>query len=61
MEEASAGVLREIIKGSYPGDSANLTDRESFEKIKFAYNTCIDEDSLKQLKVAPLTKQLNKL
>ncbi|KAK0633891.1 hypothetical protein B0T14DRAFT_599069 [Immersiella caudata] len=61
MDEASAGVLREIIEGPYPGDSGNSADRESFERMKLAYDTCMDEDGLEELGVTPLTKRLNDL
>ena len=69
MEAASAGVLRAIIEGVYPGDSgnshvpslSNSPDRESFEMLKLAYNTCMDEDGLKELGVSPIINLLHGL
>jgi len=62
MEEESAGVLRAIVEGPYPGDSVHsLVDQDNFETMQLAYNTCMDENELKKLGVAPITNLLDEL
>ncbi|KIW66438.1 hypothetical protein PV04_05773 [Phialophora macrospora] len=72
MSENSQTLLRHILEAPYPGDSAHSyfsprrldsagssADKENFDKLQAAYDACLDEDTLKELGIAPLLDVLN--
>ena len=69
IEGENNEMLRAIVEGLYPTDfsaprlgSGELSaDQENFEKIKLAYNACMDEDGLEKLGIAPITDLVNQL
>ncbi|KAK5267642.1 hypothetical protein LTR96_006970 [Exophiala xenobiotica] len=72
MSEASQMLLRHILEAPYPDSSVptdvspqldTLTasvDQENFDKLKAAYNACLDEDTIKGRGVEPLINMLNR-
>ncbi|KIW95732.1 uncharacterized protein Z519_04317 [Cladophialophora bantiana CBS 173.52] len=72
MAENSQMLLRHILEAPYPGSSAHSyfspavldsatgsVDKQNFDKLKAAYDACLDEDTIKKLGVAPLVEILN--
>ncbi|KIW32984.1 uncharacterized protein PV07_04489 [Cladophialophora immunda] len=72
MAENSQMLLRHILEAPYPGLSAHSyfspaaldgatgsVDKENFDKLKAAYDACLDEDTIKKLGVAPLVEIVN--
>ncbi|KAJ9000383.1 hypothetical protein HRR94_004961 [Exophiala dermatitidis] len=72
MAESSEMLLRHILEAPYPGDSkhssfspaqldsnSNSVDKENFDKLKAAYDACLDEDTIRKIGVAPLMEILN--
>jgi endothelin-converting enzyme len=74
MAENSQLLLRHILEAPYPKSSQHsffspmqLTavkksaDEENFDKLKAAYDACLDEDAIKKLGAAPLAQILNQV
>ncbi|KIX02232.1 uncharacterized protein Z518_08171 [Rhinocladiella mackenziei CBS 650.93] len=53
MSETSEMLLRHILEAPYP------PDEENFDKLKAAYDACLDEDTITAMGVAPLMEILN--
>jgi endothelin-converting enzyme len=67
MSETSQTLLRHILEAPYPDSSKHSSfspaqlaitessiDKENFEKLKTAYNACMDEDTIKKAGATPL-------
>jgi endothelin-converting enzyme len=67
MSETSQTLLRHILEAKYPEESKHSSfspaqlaitessiDRENFEKLKTAYDACMDEDTIKKVGATPL-------
>lgn len=72
MNERNTQVLQHVIEGAYPEDSShssysprslqeedNSIDKENFNKIKDAYDACMNEDAITKLGADPLIKLLD--
>lgn len=65
MSESSQMLLRHILEAPYPKSASHQesssasVDEENFDKLKAAYDACLDEDTIKQVGVAPLMEILN--
>ncbi|KAF6826254.1 endothelin-converting enzyme [Colletotrichum plurivorum] len=74
MSENSEMLLRHILEAPYPKDSKHSSfsplrllsedkdsDEENFEKMKAAYDACLDEDKIKSVGLEPLTQVLDQI
>jgi endothelin-converting enzyme len=74
MSENSQMLLRHILEAPYPDDSehsyfspmqlqtvAKSADEENFDKMKAAYNTCLNEDKIKNIGAEPLLHVLDEV
>lgn len=74
MSEASESLLRHILEAPYPDTSEHSTfspaqlvetassvDKENFKKLKTAYDSCQDEDSIKKEGIKPLLAILKEI
>jgi len=74
VNDKNTELLRAVIEGGYPRDSAhshfsprNLhpgmasVDEENFNKMKLAYSACMDEDGLKKAGLAPIRNLVGRL
>jgi endothelin-converting enzyme len=66
MNDASRKIIQEILEGSYIDNSTAIGSnkaarRENFEKLKTAYSSCMDEESIKQAGTTPLRNLLDEL
>ncbi len=66
--------IRKILEGSYPETSAHsafsprnlevspsVTDRENFNKLKAAYNACMDVDTITKRGISPIVQVIDEL
>ncbi|KAF2670943.1 zincin [Microthyrium microscopicum] len=64
MSDTNRNILHSILTNPYPvnsslsGDKLKY-DKANFDKMKAAYDTCMNEDKIKEYGVAPLVKILN--
>ena len=63
MSDTIKDTLHSLLDGTYPSNTTltgqNLTfDQQNFEKMKAAYNTCMNEEAIKTYGVAPVVKLL---
>ncbi|KAK0648606.1 hypothetical protein B0T16DRAFT_444608 [Cercophora newfieldiana] len=74
MSENSQLLLRHILEAPYPKSSkhsffspmqlaatSHSADEDNFEKLTAAYKACLDEDTIKDLGIAPLTDIVGKI
>jgi len=74
MSEKSQMLLRHILEEPYPRDSdhsyfspmrlqtmSKSADEENFDKMRSAYDACLDEDEIKNIGVEPLLRVLEKI
>ncbi|KAF2819217.1 zincin [Ophiobolus disseminans] len=69
MSETTQRLLRHILEAPYPKDSQQsfislekkFADQENFDKMKAAYDTCLDEDQIKNIGAAPLLQFLDEI
>ncbi|KAH7087462.1 hypothetical protein FB567DRAFT_442117 [Paraphoma chrysanthemicola] len=74
MSEQSELLLRHILEAPYPKDSQHSyfspmrlmatkksADEENFDKMKAAYDACLDEDEIKEKGAEPLVKVLDEI
>lgn len=74
MAESSETMLRHILEAPYPGSSKHSSfspaqlvetlssaDQDNFNKLKAAYQACIDEDTIKDKGVKPLNDILHEV
>ncbi|KAI9166288.1 endothelin-converting enzyme [Paramyrothecium foliicola] len=61
MVENSQLLLRHILEAPYSGLSMAGVDRENFDKLKSAYDACLDETAIKESGLAPLKQILDEL
>ncbi|KAK5019059.1 hypothetical protein LTR16_000941 [Cryomyces antarcticus] len=74
MSESSQTLLRHILEAPYPNSSVNSyfspmqlehrshhVDEKNFDKLKAAYDACLDEDAIKKAGVDPLTEILDQI
>ena len=72
MAESSETLLRHILEAPYPESSKHSSfppaqlietlssaDQDNFEKLKSAYDACVDEDTIKTRGVKPLAEILH--
>src|ERR1700712_2549237 len=64
MQDVNRNLLHGILDGAYAENStftgANRTlDKANFDKMKTAYNACMNEDAIKAYGVTPLRKILD--
>ncbi|CAK7263683.1 hypothetical protein SEPCBS119000_000607 [Sporothrix epigloea] len=74
MSDRATSTIRNIVEGEYPGASDHSTfspsqlatsvastDRQNFDKLKAAYNTCMDVDAITKVGIKPVLKLLDEL
>ncbi|KAK0107823.1 hypothetical protein ONS96_003612 [Cadophora gregata f. sp. sojae] len=74
MSENSQMLLRHILEAPYPGDSKHSSfspaqlletlssvDQQNFDKLKAAYDACMDEDTIKKAGAKPLLEILHEV
>ncbi|KAE8452493.1 hypothetical protein EG329_000395 [Mollisiaceae sp. DMI_Dod_QoI] len=74
MSENSQMLLRHILEAPYPSDSKHSSfspaqlvesvssvDEQNFNKLKSAYDACMDEEAIKKVGVKPLTELLHQV
>lgn len=74
MSENSQMLLRHILEAPYPGDSKHSSfspaqlaqslssvDEQNFDKLRDAYNACMDEDTIKKAGLKPLMEILHQV
>ncbi|EXJ93893.1 hypothetical protein A1O1_02286 [Capronia coronata CBS 617.96] len=72
MAESSEMLLRHILEAPYPDTSEHSSsspsqldtdsgsvDHDNFDKLKAAYDACLDEDTIKKIGITPLMEILN--
>lgn len=62
MVETSQLLLRHILEGEYPESIAgDSLDRDNFNKLRDAYDSCLDEDSIKKAGLKPVLEFLGEM
>ncbi|EXJ92195.1 hypothetical protein A1O3_00745 [Capronia epimyces CBS 606.96] len=74
MAESSELLLRHILEAPYPDSSTHSyfspaqldpasgsVDKDNFDKLKAAYDACLDEDTIREIGVAPLVEILDEI